>query len=196
MQKLWQGMFSTLVCASLFQCALTPPVSGEPLASAAIMRAPQKVATASSRVRDWFKGYDSIRRNAEMTSAEKGKSQQFLSDALNPNVSAAEKQSARALLRKQISRYAAALRGMRALPKLSETSSLSSGYYNYFRTASLLFSDLSKVLDNPMASDGGGKPVLMKLAGRKSALESLDKSNKSLDRKLRKKYGIASYRGR
>jgi hypothetical protein len=196
MLKLRNNLVLLFLSGTLCQASVGAPITAEAVPAVSPgFRAKQPVVSPGARVIDWFRKYDSIRRNAQMTRAEKIQSQQLMGKMMNPNTSASDKNAAKTLLNKQISRYAVALRGMRALPKVAETSALSSGYYNYFRDASLLFSSYKKVLDNPLAADGG-KPILLKLGSRKSALESLDRTNKELDGKLRRKYGIAPYRGR
>jgi hypothetical protein len=194
MLKTFNRVSLSLALGCLLCSSLAPTANAEGIGAASAAIRPRQATANTSQIRSWFSQYDRIRRNAQMTSSEKAQSQKLIGEALNPSVSPSDKAAAKSLLRRQISRYATALRGMRSLPNVAETRALANGYYNYFRTASLLFSDLLKVSDNPLASDHG-KPVLMKLGGRKAALESLDQSNKSLDSRLRRKYGIPRYRG-
>lgn len=151
-----------------------------------------------TRIDDWFSKYDQVRKEAQMSDAERDRSRQLMTQGLTANFiqtkdSAQDKAAANALLRRMIERYAKAAGQMAVLPQVVETKKLHQGYSQYFKNAGLLFSDYLKVQNNLFATDTGGAPLLGQMQQRKADLEALDLANKDLDSKMRGKFGIAAY---
>jgi hypothetical protein len=156
----------------------------------------QRVVESGPRitVKQWFQAYDQIRRDAQMTPDEKSQSMRLMSNGITPGATDSDKQLAQDIVNKMVARYSRATTAMRQLPVIAQTQDLHYGYSKYFLEAGLLFQEYLKMQSNVLATDGGGKPLIIKLKDRKSELERLDASNKSLDLELRQKYQVASYR--
>jgi hypothetical protein len=182
------------VALSVFALCLSPFLVLTPIATPGAGAQSVK----ANKVADWFKRYDQIRHEAQMSDAERDRSRSLMMEGLMANFSgstqsSAEKEAGSALLRKMVDRYRKASSQMAALPKVSETKKLSDGYAQYFRNAGGLFADYLKMQSDLFAKDSSGNTLLSGMAGRKAALESLDAANKELDGKLRAKYGIPPY---
>lgn len=149
---------------------------------------------ASVYVPQWFVRYDQVRRQAQMSPAEKMKSDNLMAKGIGAMMAGQEKGATQVLLSKMVNKYATASEQMKQLPLYPETERLHRGYYQYFSDARRLFSDYLTVQSNLFAVDEEtGKPVAGLLMARKQNLENLDNSNKALDDQLRKQFGIAPY---
>jgi hypothetical protein len=151
-----------------------------------------------NRVDDWFKRYDQIRHDAQMTDAERERSRRLMGESfaaafVQSPQAAQDKAAASALLQKMVDRYHKAVAQLAQLAPIPETKKLQSGYNQYFQSAACLFGDYLRVQNNLFATDANGNGLLGQLQQRKSDLETLDAANKDLDSKLRAKYGIAPY---
>jgi len=146
-------------------------------------------------VRDWFARYDQIRRKAQMTPTERKEASKLVKKGLPRLLFGEDRSAARTLLAKLIARYQAAVAEMRQLPEISQTEDLQDAYLKYFLTARSLFSDYLRVQNSPLATDKNtGERVITRLQKRKEKLGDLDKSAKSLDRRLRKEFDLPPYR--
>lgn len=130
-------------------------------------------------VREWFSKYDQIRRDAEMTTGDK--LQSLLLAAKKP-----EEENA-ALATRMLEKYTTAISGMKELESLPETRELHEGYIEYFSMARQLFADY---LDAQKAIPFTNQSLIP----TKKKLEVLEKTNRQLDRELRKKYTIVRHR--
>ena len=156
------------------------------------------VLADNAKVTQWFAKYNEVRHRAQMTPEEKERSGRLLTQGMVASVfhapeDSGDKEASAALLRKMVDRYSKAIHEMDQLPAPSETKKLHLGYRQYFTNARGMFSDYLKIQGNLFATDAGGNSILGQLQERKSALESLDASNKELDARLRAKYHIAPY---
>ncbi|MBC8000446.1 MAG: hypothetical protein IAF58_21020 [Leptolyngbya sp.] len=155
----------------------------------------QRNGNPSAYVPQWFGRYDQIRRQAQMTPAEKMKSDTLMAKGMGAMLgSGPDKGTMQVLLTKMVSKYSTASEQMKQLPLYPETEKLHRGYYQYFSDAKRLFSDYLRVQTSIFAvDDETGKPVVSLLMARKQNLENLDIQNKALDDQLRKQFGIAPY---
>jgi hypothetical protein len=133
----------------------------------------------STQVIKWFKKYDQIRRDAEMTWGDKWQSR--LLAAAKPETRNA------ALASRMIKKYTTALSAMKELPPLAETRELQEGYIQYFSMARQLFADY-------LAAQKVVPFTNQSLFPTKKKLEELDKTNKKLDSTLRKQYAITKHK--
>jgi len=147
--------------------------------SASTVAARSKKHERNVPVAEWFRKYDQVRRDAEMTMGDKFQS--LLLAATKP-----EKKNA-ALASRMIAKYSTALSKMKELQSIPETKELQDGYIKYFGTAHQLFADyLAEQKKVPFTNQS--------LVPTKKKLEELDKTNKRLDDELRKKYGIFKHK--
>lgn len=163
------------------------------------MGAPQgNIARGGPYIMDWFQRYDQVRRQAQMSPAEKQRADGLMSkgmSGLGAMLAGDEKAATQSLLTKLVNKYQAASEQMKQLPLYPETERLHRGYYQYFSDARRLFSDYLKVQSNLFAMDEEtGKPVASLLMARKQNLEQLDMTNKALDDQLRQQFNIPPYR--
>jgi hypothetical protein len=179
---------------------LAPACQGQP----ALMQDPSRQspgkpirgakATNPELLGKWFQAYDNIRRQAQMTPAEREKADTMMSQGLAVVIPGEQKVESQQLLSKLVHNYQVACTQLKALPFYPETGDLHKGYYQYFSDAGRLFSDYLRVQDNLFAVDEQtGKPLASQLMERKEALEALDQKNKYLDSQLRNRLGIAPY---
>lgn len=151
-----------------------------------------------SNILEWFHRYDNVRRQAQMSPAEKARADGLMSKGmggLGAMLAGDEKMVTQNLLTKLVGKYQTAAEQMKALPLFRETEQLHRGYYQYFSDARQLFSDYLRVQSNLFAMDETtGKPVAGLLMGRKQNLEQLDMNNKALDEQLRQQFNIPPYR--
>lgn len=149
-------------------------------------------------IQQWFQRYDLVRRQAQMSPAEKAKADGLMSkgmSGLGAMLAGDEKIATQNLLNKLVGKYHTAAEQMKALPLYPETERLHRGYYQYFSDAKRLFSDYLKVQSNLFAMDEEtGKPVASLLMARKQNLETLDMNNKAQDEQLRQQFNIPPYR--
>lgn len=141
-------------------------------------------------VEDWFTQYDAIRRNAQMSLREKLAARRYLDRAARgkPN-DEEEVVKAKQLASRLSSKYEAALNELNELPEIDETRTLHQGYSNYFSSTRQLFLDFEKYQGNFEDS------LRQSLMTRKAKIETLDKTNKRLDGRLRKMYHIDTFKG-
>lgn len=163
------------------------------------MGAPQSnIGRGGPYIMDWFQRYDQVRRQAQMSPAEKQRADGLMSkgmSGLGAMLAGDEKAATQNLLTKLVNKYQAASEQMKGLPLYPETERLHRGYYQYFSDARRLFSDYLKVQSNLFAMDEEtGKPVASLLMARKQNLEQLDMNNKALDDQLRQQFNIPPYR--
>ncbi|MBX9952582.1 MAG: hypothetical protein K2Y39_25640, partial [Candidatus Obscuribacterales bacterium] len=151
-----------------------------------------------SNIQEWFHRYDNVRRQAQMSPAEKARADGLMSKGmggLGAMLAGDEKMATQNLLTKMVGKYQTAAEQMKSLPLFRETEQLHRGYYQYFSDARQLFSDYLRVQSNLFAMDETtGKPVAGLLMGRKQNLEQLDMNNKALDEQLRQQFNIPPYR--
>jgi len=141
-------------------------------------------------VNQWFKNYDSIRRQAKMSLREKLSMLRLLSLAMGPFALPVDE--SKKLLLKMIERYDEAIQSLEKLSRLPQTEELQTGYIKYFTDGKQLFHDtLESPLDNPEAQ----RKRLNELMERKHELERLDIANKALDARLRKEFHIPAFHG-
>jgi hypothetical protein len=156
---------------------------------------PQMAASTPASIKQWFKSYDEIRRQAQMSPAERARADAMMSKGLSMIVPGEEKVATQELLNSLVRRYQTACDALKALPFLQATGDLHKGYFEYFNDARVLFSDYLKVQSNIFAVDPvSGKPIASQLMSRKEDLEGLDTRNKELDAKLRLQYLIPPYK--
>ena len=146
-----------------------------------------KFSNERLRVVAWFTKYDEIRHQAQMSIQEKVHAHKLIEGAFVAD--GEERIQAEAILSNMINRYAVAANQMAGLPSLPETAELQKEYQDYFIAGRDLFTKyLQAVKDNKHASFEEELKV-----GRRQ-LGIMDVSHKILDRKLRNRYDIASYR--
>ncbi len=151
---------------------------------------PHNLAT----IRNWFNCYDQIRRQAQLSPAERQRADQIMSKGLSIFMPGADKALAQNLMTELVSRYEIAAQQMSQLQIISATEQLHRAYYQYFIDAKNLFSDYLKLQSDLMAVDQNtGQPIASGLVERKENLSMLDQNNKILDERLRQQYGIQSY---
>lgn len=127
------------------------------------------------QIREWFRRYDGIRRDSEMTAVERVQSVFLL--AKTP-----EKRNA-ALAKRMFKKYTGSLSALKELEKLPETLELHEGYIEYFDKAVQLFSTyLDERKEEPFTDQS--------FNSEKKKLEELDRKNKKLDEQLRRMYNI------
>lgn len=154
----------------------------------------QRQATAVPLLRGWFDHYDKVRRQAQMTPAERNRADNLLSNGLAVFVPGPEKDQAQKLLRGLVAKYQVAVNDMKMMPLYPETEQLHRGYYQYFNDARALFGDYLRVQDNLMVKDERtGKSLMSELMQRKANLEVLEHQIKDLDQNLRGQLGIPAY---
>ncbi|MBZ0189323.1 MAG: hypothetical protein K8F91_23970 [Candidatus Obscuribacterales bacterium] len=151
-------------------------------------------ATDIKQLAEWFQCYDQIRRQAQLSPADKAKANALLSKGISLIVPGAEKEVTRKLLAGLVTRYNRAAEQMKLLPLYPETEQLHRGYYQYFNTAGMLFTDYLKVQNNILVPDATGAPLAGSLMPRKQNLEQLENNIKALDTSLRNKMNIAPYK--
>ena len=163
-----------------------------PLIQPAFARSDKQASVSS-----WFAQYDDVRHQAQMSQAEKERSQALMAAGLTSCFGSGQAPQDKALvsllLRRMVERYDRASTQMSALPKIAETRKLNDGYGQYFQQASGLFSDYLKVQNNLFATDASGNSLVGQLSQRKADLEALDAANKQMDARLRQKYNVAPY---
>jgi len=136
---------------------------------------------------DWFRQYDSIRREAQMTMPEKMKATQLMSAAARGDVSDADE--AAVLLGRLATKYGKASQSLKSLPAPAQTKELKDLYVRYFSTGHAFFSKYRSTL---AAKDQDA--MLNQLRHGRSQMSLLDSSAKRVDRQLREKYKIEPFR--
>lgn len=132
----------------------------------------------NAAVRSWFKQYDEIRRSAEATKAEKYKG--FFFGKNEPNKENTE------LATRMMEKYIAAADAMKRLQTVPETEQLQQGYTKYFGSGRQLMADY---LEAQKVTPFSNKSLVQS----KKKLAALDKTNKRIDAKLRKRFGIPKH---
>jgi hypothetical protein len=151
-------------------------------------------ATDPAMIRDWFAKYDSVRRQAQMTPAERNKADDLMSHGLQMFVPGEEKLIARNLLTNLVGKYDRACEQLKQLRLYPETSNLHHQYFEYFKEAKELFADYLRVQNNLMVKDNNGNSVMAGLMDRKARLEGTEQRAKAMDNDVRNRFGIPPYR--
>lgn len=141
-------------------------------------------------VSDWFRQYDRIRKNAQMSPEDKSLSRKLLGKGLNPLASDEDRSAARTLVTKMVSKYAVALNEIHRLRPIPQTRSLQSGYTRFFSEAHDLFTTYLSLQNNLFGSKKGNCKTMIE---KKHVLDDLDHQNKDLDEQLRKRYNIPAF---
>ncbi len=145
-------------------------------------------------IKSWFASYDQIRRQAQLSPAERQKADEIMGKGLSIFMPGADKVLAQNLLANLVKRYDVAVQQMASLPVIPATEQLHRAYYQYFVDARRLFSEYLKLQDDLLATDPStGQPVASGLVERKENLAMLDENNKILDGRLRQQYSIPAY---
>lgn len=145
-------------------------------------------------VAQWFKSFDQIRRQAQMSPSERSQADRLLTRGISPFTPEDEKQEATNLLTRLVARYKQAQASMRQLPLIPESQRLHRGYYQYFNTAGSLFSDYLTLQGNLFAKDpASGRPLASMLLERKQHLEELNNLIHTLDDQTRDQFNIPPY---
>ena len=201
MKKLSHTLILTLFCSSAsFVTGASAVAQTENSANAASSTQSQAIsesrnpATETSLIKDWFKQYDEIRRQAQLSPKDKEEANELLSKGLAIIIPGDDKTQTQKLLKDLVSRYGAAEERLKQLPLYPETEKLHRGYYQYFSNARQLFADYMVVQNNVLAQDQNGIPIAKTLMARKQNLEMLDKNNKAMDDFLRKQLSIPAYK--
>ena len=151
-------------------------------------------ASESNTIRNWFSAYDQIRRQAQLSPAERQRADQIMGRGLSIFMPGADKALAQTLLVDLVNRYDIAAQQIGHLQILTATEQLHRGYYQYFMDAKHLFEDYLKIQGDLLAVDPNtGQPVASGLVERKENLALLDQNNKMIDEHLRGQYGIPPY---
>jgi hypothetical protein len=150
-------------------------------------------ATDPAAIKDWFNKYDMVRRQAQMSPAERSKADDLLSHGLQVFVPGEEKILARTLLTNLVGKYDRACNQLKLLPLYPETGNLHREYFKYFTDAKNLFSDYLRVQNNLMVKDQQGNSVMAGLIQRKQNLEGTEEQAKATDSAVRNRFGIAPY---
>jgi hypothetical protein len=151
-------------------------------------------ATPQKEIQSWFKSYDAVRRQAQMSPQDRAKCDKVMSQGLAMFMPGEEKTEIQAFLRTLVEKNSTAAQQLKQLKLFPETKALHIGYYQYFTTASALFNDYIRVQDHPLSKDQNGGSLAAGLVGRKANLEALDQNNKALDAQLRQQFGIPPYK--
>ncbi|MBS2005892.1 MAG: hypothetical protein JST01_02550 [Cyanobacteria bacterium SZAS TMP-1] len=151
-------------------------------------------ATSPAAIRDWFNKYDMVRRQAQMSPAERNNADELLSHGLQVFVPGEEKILAQKLLKNLVLKYDTACTQLKSLPFFPETSGLHRQYFQYFSDARNLFADYLRVQNNLMAKDNNGNSIMAGLMERKANLEGTEQNAKNLDGQLRNRFGIPPYK--
>lgn len=131
------------------------------------------------QVVEWFKKYDEIRRDAEMSLADKFQAMLLATGSPGKrNVTVASHMAVK---------YSVALAEIKRLEPIPETKELQEGYTEYFSRAYKLLQDELNGQELKPLNDKNFLEV-------KHQLERLDGKNKKLDDQLRKEYGIPKHR--
>jgi hypothetical protein len=154
----------------------------------------QAPATNPALLKEWFNKYDMIRKQAQMTPAEKAKADDLMSHGLQMFVPGEEKVIAQKLLTMLVGKYQTACNQLKLLPLYPETGQLHRDYFKYFSDAHDLFADYLKVQNNLMAKNANGQSIMAGLMQRKADLEATEQNAKSVDAGVRGQLGIAPYR--
>jgi len=177
------SIYLTAVVCLLFNAQSLPRVLADSSNATLSAAADEHDDDRPQSIADWFKKYDQIRRNAEMTLGEKLQMRSIVDKGLN---GVKQTKSNSALAQRMISKYAQAGSAMQNLAAVAETKELQDGYAHYFVDAEQLIKECLESQPND-----SGKPVP---AAMRTSLEQLDRKNKELDACLRKKYGIVRHR--
>lgn len=164
---------SLILFTQVSRAAASPDVSG------ALDPVYELKHSRKKQVVEWFKEYDQIRRDAEMSLADKF--QAMLLTTGSPG-----KRNV-ALSTRMAEKYRTALAEIRRMESLPETRELQEGYTEYFSKAYAL---LQEHLDGQDPGALNNKNFIQ----MKEQLESLDSKNKKMDDDLRKEYGIPKHR--
>jgi hypothetical protein len=148
----------------------------------------KKSSDSRDQVHAWFKQYDQIRRDAEMTLQEKFQVHSLFAKLGDDKKSSSEKSED--LAKRMMDRYAEAAKKIHDLPELAATAELKKGYEEFFTRSSQLFQDYMST-----NKKGNEKNVTKEEVGaKKEELTAFDKKIKSIDAGLRTKYGVRAHR--
>jgi len=150
--------------------------------------------TDMALIKTWFAKYDQVRRQAQMTPAQRRQADDMMSKGLSMFVPGDEKLAGQKLLTDLVNKYTVAINQLKMLPAYPETNQLHRGYYQYFSDARVLFSDYLKVQNEPFAKDPNtGERLIGQIVRRKQSLAELEANVKNLDQGLRNRFGIKAY---
>lgn len=150
---------------------------------------------ASMTIPQWFAQYDQIRREAQMSPAERQQADTLMSQGLSILVPGERKIATKQLLGMMVGRYQRACAQLKSLPQIPPTQQLQYSYFNYFNTAGNLFADYIRVQDNLFLTDATtGQPLAAGLIQRKQMLEALEGQCKQMDAATRNQFGVPPYR--
>jgi hypothetical protein len=190
--KLVPFIFSLFICMTVINIANPTYASNYSANNRSKLSA--NLDSQQNPVRSWFNIYDQIRRQAQLSPAERQKADQIMGRGLSIFMPGTDKALAQNLLADLVRRYDVAAQQMASLQIMPATEQLHRAYYQYFVDAKSLFSDYLKLQDDLLATDPNtGQPVASGLVERKENLAMLDQNNKMLDEKLRQQYSIPTY---
>jgi hypothetical protein len=137
------------------------------------------------RVQQWFTHFDRIRREAQMSPAEKATAIRLWATSF-VTTGPQDTSDAEQLLSSMVLRYEKAATELERLDRIPETRTLQQGYLTFFRKAHGNFKQYVTVLNKQSTRHA----IDQMQQGRKQ-LAVIDVRNKNLDRKIRRQYGIA-----
>lgn len=138
---------------------------------------------------DWFKKYDQIRRDAELSLGDKFQTMSFLDKNLDNKTTLRKRDQE--LVARMNAKYAQADEAMKNLQPVSATRELQDGYTKYFSQVHKIF---THYIQDQNAPEVDCTPSPSSVREQRSALEELDVANKKLDAQLRTKYSIAKHK--
>lgn len=141
-------------------------------------------------IRSWFRQYDRIRKEAQMTFPEKLQAAHLLNRGLSRLKSEYEVSYARTFISTMVDRYERAEKDLVGLAEVAQTHELQQGYERYFHDARAFFSDYISFQEQQAQE---GNAAHQNLVDEKEKLASLDRDNKELDAILRHQYHIARF---
>jgi hypothetical protein len=140
------------------------------------------------QVHAWFKQYDGVRRDAEMSVPEKFQVHSLFGKLGDEKKLGSEKSEE--LAKRMMDRYAEAAKKIHDLPELAATAELQKGYEEFFTRSSHLFNDYLST-----NKKGNEKTVTKEeVQAKKEELTAFDKKIKAIDAGLRSKYGVRAHR--
>jgi hypothetical protein len=139
---------------------------------------------ANQRVAAWFGQFDQIRTRAQMTGPEKMTAIKLWATSM-VQPSSSDTQEGQQLLMSMVQRYDRAIKELSTLRPIPETRNLQKGYMTFFKQAHTNFQQYVKAFQEKST-----KEAIDQMAVGRQQLAEIDARNKTLDRKLRKQYGI------
>jgi hypothetical protein len=168
-----------IICSIVFVAATVGPALSDDSDSGQSDPVSETKVTRKHKIVEWFKKYDQIRREAEMSLADKF--QALLMATGDPGKRAFN------LASRMSTKYKRALAEIKKLKPEPETKDLQEGYTEYFVKA-------RQVLEEHLAPDSPTRISNKSLEEVRKNLEELDHKNKQLDDDLRKEFHIPKHR--